>query len=703
MQTRFPRPARLVSALALLALATSMNLCNAAELPVKRIVLYKHGVGFFEREGIVPAGEEARLSFQTADMNDVLKSLTVTDASGNRISAIRYDSNETLDQRLARYPFSPGREQPFNRFLDGLKGVRVELKIGDRLTRGEILGARGLAPSSDAEKRPALEQISLLLDSGELATYDLAAVTSIRLLDPTLEDQLRQYLQTLGQSKAREQRRIFIDFAGPGAHNLRIAYISPTAIWKSSYRLTLEQPNSILEGWAIVDNTTDEDWNNVNLSVVSGRPISFVSLLDTPRFGQRAIAELPADRAAGPVVYAGGVDVISRIPSAGLPMAVGALNAMGFTNGGGGGTGGGIYQKQSVNNGIIGSVLSGVGAVPPPPSEFAKLDPSSVQGATGTTLGELFEYHFASPVTVKKNESAMLPFLQNQISARKLLIYTDNDGEHPVNAAEITNDTAKTLDGGPITVYEGGAYAGEALFETLKAGDKRLIGYAVDYGTRITSSFNSASRSVREVHVANGFLSIRYSDRSIRAYTIANVDAKPKTLILQQDGVSQYTVLSPKPIERTATAYRFEADLRPNSSRELKVELEQVTQTAEAIATSTPDFLMTLVANKDLSPSNRSQLSAVVDLDRQIADTSAQLEATKSQIAGLSEDQTRLRQNIDSLNRVKGQEEQVRAYSDGLSKNETQLAGLRDRERNLSLRKSSLDTRLRTAISELQF
>ncbi|MGA8594856.1 MAG: hypothetical protein WB676_08940 [Bryobacteraceae bacterium] len=696
MQTRISRRAWLVSALALLAVAAPVNLCYAAELPVKRIVLYKHGVGFFEREGIVPAGEEARLNFQTADMNDVLKSLTVTDAAGNRISAIRYDSNETLDQRIARYPFSPGNAQPFNNFLDGLKGAHVELKVADHLTRGAILGACSLAPPSDAEMRPAVEQISLLLDSGELATYDLAAVTSIRLLDAHLEEQLRQYLQTLGQSKAREQRRIFIDFAEPGAHNLHVAYISPTAIWKSSYRLTLEQPNSILEGWAIVDNTTDEDWNNVNLSVVSGRPISFVSLLDTPRFGQRAVAELPADRAAGPVVYGGSVDRLVQ-----PPRQVAALG-----EGSGGGMGGGTYQAQS--GGVIGGVLSGVGSgsgngYGPALAQSVRVEPSSVQGATGATLGELFEYHFASPVTVKKNESAMLPFLQNQISARKLLIYTNNDGEHPVNAAEITNDTAKTLDGGPITVYEGGAYAGEALFETLKAGDKRLIGYAVDYGTRITSSFNSASRRVREVHVANGFLSIRYSDHSIRTYTIANVDAKPKTLILQQDGVNQYTVLSPKPIEGTATAYRFEADLRPNSSRELKIELEQVTQTSEEIASSTPDFLMTLIANKDLSPSDRSQLNSVVDLERQIADTSAQLEATKSQIADLSEDQTRLRQNIDSLNRVKGQEEQVRTYSEGLSKNETQLASLRDRERSLSLRKSTLDTRLRTAISELQF
>jgi regulator of replication initiation timing len=693
MQTPIPRRLWLVS----IALAAAINLCGAADLPVTRIVLYKHGVGFFERQGIVPMGEEARLDFRTADMNDVLKSLTVTDASGNRIAAIRYDSNETLDQRLARYPFTPVNDQPLTGFLDGLKGARVELKVGGTLARGAILGARGLAAPSDPQNRPAIEQVSLLLDSGELATYNLATVNSIRFLDPNLEEQLRQYLQTLGQSNAHEQRRIFIDFAEPGAHTLHISYISPTAIWKSSYRLTLAQSNSILEGWAIVDNTTDEDWNHVNLSVVSGRPISFVSLLDTPRYGQRSVAELPADRAAGPVVYGGSADVVAQVPSARVPIE---------GSGSGGGMGGGTYKTQSgAAGGVIGGVVSSTGAAPPSQrlSEFAKLESSSVQGATGATLGELFEYDFDAPITVKKNQSAMLPFLQNRVSAHKLLIYTDNDGEHPVNAAEITNDTEKTLDGGPITVYDGGAYAGEALFETLKAGDKRLIGYAVDYGTRITSSFNSASRRVREVHVKDGCLSIRYSNHSIRTYTINNVDAKPKTLILQQDGVSQYSVISPKPVERTTTAYRFEANLQPNSSREYKIELEQTYQTSDSITSSTPDFLMTLVNNKDLSASDRSQLNAVVELERQIADSSAQIEATKSQVTDLTEDQMRLRQNIDSLNRVKGQEEQVRAYSESLSKNEAQLASLRDRERSLATRKSNLDTSLRSAVSNLQF
>ena len=691
MRVSIPGISRFVSGFVFVLLAVALSAAYAAEIPIKRIVLYKHGVGFFERDGAVAAGEQALLEFETADMNDVLKSLTVTDAAGHRISAIRYDANETVDQRLSRYPFSIGDRQPFSTFLDSLKGARIELKIADRTNTGIIAGARRV---TDSGAKESSEQISLLLDSGDLANYDLAAVTSLRLLDPRLQEQLKQYLETLGQSRVREHRRIFIDFADHDAHNLHVTYIRPAAIWKSSYRLTLDPSKSLLEGWAIVDNTTGEDWNNVNLSVVSGRPISFISLLDTPRFGRRTVAELPEDRAAGPVVYSGSVDSLAQVPSAGLRLAERPRMGAGSGNGFG--------------SGAIGGVVGGVGAAPPPSAggQFIAnklMAPSTVQGATGATLGELFEYHFPSLVTIRKNESAMLPFLQNRIEARKLLIYTDSDGEHPVNAAEITNNTGKTLDGGPITVYDGGAYAGEALVETLKAGDKRLIGYAVDYGTRVTSAFNSGTRNVREIHVKDGVLSLRYSERDTRTYTINNVDSKAKTLILQQEGVSQYTVLSPKPVERTASAYRFQTDIPANTSRDVKIELEQVIQTSESVSSSTPDFLMTLVTNKDLDAADRRQLNGIVDLKRQIAETKSAWESAKSQISDLTDDQNRLRQNIDSLNRVKGQEEQVRNYSETLSKNESQLAQLRDREKNLALQQSQLNARLRDAIDALDF
>ena len=131
-----------------------------------------------------------------------------------------------------------------------------------------------------------------------------------------------------------------------------------------------------------------------------------------------------------------------------------------------------------------GGGFGGAALPPPPPPQFSSIAPAGL----AQEIADLFEYSIANPVTVRKDESAMLPFLQQKVSARKLIIYSDSTKPNPFSAAEIVNNTGKTLDGGPITVYDAGEYAGEALVETIKSGDKRFISYGVDLGTRIATS-----------------------------------------------------------------------------------------------------------------------------------------------------------------------------------------------------------------------
>jgi hypothetical protein len=457
----------------------------------------------------------------------------------------------------------------------------------------------------------------------------------------------------------------------------------------------------MLEGWAIVDNTTDDDWKDVRLSVVSGRPISFVSQLDTPRYGNRQMAELPEDRAAGPVVYGGAVQQQGEVrqfisnqliapaqaPAAGLMMEerMGKAYKVPPISGAVSGSAGGVAGGTAYRNGVYGDALS------------------AVSGATGATLGELFEYKFAGPVTVKKNESAMLPFLQDKVAAQRLLIYQEGGGEHPVNAAEITNKTGKTLDGGPITVYDGGAYAGEALFETLKEDDKRLIGYAVDYGTRITTKFGSGEHTTREIHANNGLITIHYANVEKRTYTLKNVDAKPKTLIIEQAARDGYSVLSPKPLERTAAASRFEVKLEANGQGTLEVQSEYPTFDSITIQNANTDVLATVVQNKALSAKGQQQVQKIIDTKRQLAQIDTDLAAVAGEVSDLSNDQGRWRQNINSLRGVPGQEEQVRKYAGELAESDVTLVKLRDQQHQFEQKKKVLDQDLRDQFQTLDF
>jgi hypothetical protein len=658
-----------------LMLAITAAAALGADLPVKQVVLYKHGVGYFERSGELAAGESARLDFKAAEMNDVLKSLTIEEKGGGKVTGLRYDSSEPLEQRLAEFPFKLGTGQPLSGVLDQLKGARVELKVGSESISGAIVGGR-LIPGDD--KRQQQEQVTLLLDSGELRNVDLTAVAGLRFTDPKLQAQFKDYLAALVSSRSKDKRSVYIDSTDAKARQISASYMIPTPVWKSSYRLIFDKSlQPTLEGWAIVDNTTGEDWTNIQLSLVSGRPISFISQLYEPRYVQRPVAELPEDSAARPVIHEGDFE------------AIGALVA---------GTGRDARRMAGPMPQMS----------PPAPASKAMMPRSEVQSsvaATATTrdLGELFEYQIPTPVTVRKSESAMLPFLQQKIGARKLLVYSDQSSEHPTNAAELTNATGKTLDGGPITVFDGGAYGGEALMETLKTGDKRLISYAVDLGTRITTQFDSRADIVREIHFRRGILTARAAGVETKTYTIRNVDQKPKTLIIEHPVRPGYRLIDRKPTDTTASAYRFEVKLAPGATEKFPLTEERVYDNTISLANATPDVLMIYVRNQTLSATARKQLDQIASLKSQIAATDAESRRTDSDIAALIKDQDRLRQNISSLNQVSGQQQQVQSYAKQLADQESKLAALRDRTGELQRKRVAVESELNAAIEKMEF
>ncbi|MCX6588887.1 MAG: hypothetical protein NTX13_20165 [Acidobacteria bacterium] len=633
----------------------------AAELPVKRVVLYKHGVGYFERAGEVPSGQTARLEFKPNDMNDVLKSLVVDEQGGGRVTGVRYDSANPAQSSL-----NVEAGVALAKFLDGLRGAKVDVELVAGRISGAIVSGR-VVPSTDQKAQQEL--LVLLTDGGELRTLDLAGANTVRLTDPLLQLKLREYLQSMAGLRTQEQRAVYIDGESTRARQIRASYLLPTPIWKSSYRLILGAA-PLLEGWAIVDNTTDSDWSGITLSLVSGKPVSFQSRLYAPKFIERPFADLAEERAVAPELYRGAM--------AGSPPPAAMVAPM--------------VKSRAARLDTA--------------AMFAEAAPAQSNVAvetTGRELGELFEYAFATPVTVKKNESAMLPFLQQPVQARKLLIYSDESLANPRTASEITNNTGKTLDGGPITVFDNGAYAGEALVETVKAGDRRLISYGIDLGTRITTNFDSEERQVREIRASRGVLMAKGSREETKTYTIKNVDPRAKTLIIQHPLRAGYKLIGVTPVEKTATDYRFAVELKPNAEQTFTVKEEFVVEQTYLLSSDTADQIEIFLRNPTLSPAGKQALGKIQALKAQIAAVVQSIQANQSQTAGLVKDQERLRENIRSLNSVTGQEQQVQRYARDLAERETRIVALRDQLQAEQQKRAALESELNAFLANVTF
>jgi hypothetical protein len=298
----------------------------------------------------------------------------------------------------------------------------------------------------------------------------------------------------------------------------------------------------------------------------------------------------------------------------------------------------------------------------------------------------------------------MMPFLQQKVSARKLIIYSDAGRPNPFSAAELTNNTGKTLDGGPITVYDGATYAGEALVETIKNSDKRFISYGVDLGTRISTNLDSRNDAVRELHARNGLLIAKTAQVQKKNYSVHNIDPRAKTLVIEHPVRTGYALIdTAKPIETARDVYRFEVKLAADASLDFPVTEEHVFDTQTSVSSLNPDGLLIYIRNKSISDAARKQLQQIADTKTLIANADTDKRSVAEQVTNLTRDEERNRQNITSLSSVSGQQQLVQDYARKLSDQETQIAKLRDREGDLDRQHASLQAQLNALIEKLDF
>ena len=272
------------------SLPIALDSSGFARLPVKRVVLYKNGVGYFEHNARVHGNQELAIDFTTGQLNDVLKSLTVVDLGEGRIGSVRYNSIAPLDERLRslRLPF--GEQVSNAEFLTALRGAQVDVRSGSSTAAGRLLSVEKERKQNGKGDYVDVTTFAIVTDSGDMRNFELGPGTSVRLAERDLSEEVGRYLNLVGSARARDLRRMTISATGSGDRNVFVSYISEVPVWKSTYRIILsDKPDQkpLLQGWAIVDNTVGEDWKEVQLALVAGAPQSFIQGISQPYYTRR--------------------------------------------------------------------------------------------------------------------------------------------------------------------------------------------------------------------------------------------------------------------------------------------------------------------------------------------------------------------------------------------------------------------------------
>ena len=656
---------------------------SAAELPVSRVVLYKNGLALFERSGAVKPGEPVRLEFKKSEMDDVLKTLVLTSSAG-AVTHLRYELDEPLDRRLADIGLSIPNGVNLATLLDQMRGARIVLGTTSGPVEGVVVSGRIAQMAQQAQKL----ELTFLTTGGELRIIDLDGVSSVKLADDRLQKRLTEALGAYQQAQSQERKSLWVETSG-AAGNLLARYLVPAPMWKSAYRLAFtDKDDATIEGWAIVENKSDSDWNNVQLTVVSGQPISFISRHYEPKYIQRQDLE-PAEnvaqfknleRNAAPQAAPGHYIAKAKL-GMGQQQNMLQMNAP---------------MPAGTPAGVAGGMLGSV-------NESVEVSSSVEPDTEAQEVGELFEYHFSHPASVKAGESLLLPFVQQKITARQVYIWDSGEGVHPQRAAKLTNSTGKTLDGGPVTVYTPEGYTGESLMSTFKAGDKRFLSFAIDLGTRVTTKFDTGAQVIRSFKAEHGLLTTKSVLERRTTYTVSTVDAKEKALLISHPVVGEQELISPKPEEKSDQRYLFAVTAPAAGSTSLTVVEQQPLEESVSIMGLNADQIVAWIAARKLSPEARQKLETLAAKKRDLSDATAAIQQLEARINALSADEGRLRQNIQSLNSVVSQRPQVEKWAADLAAKEVFIIDHQSRLDEARKKKAALESELAQLVEKLSF
>jgi len=483
-----------------------------------------------------------------------------------------------------------------------------------------------------------------------MRSVKLADVQRVRFLNPVLEGEFRRALETLAQSHDTQKKAVSLSFNGEGKREVRVSYVVENPIWKTSYRLVLSTKKDgkpMLQGWAIVDNSSEEDWKDVRMALVSGRPISFQMDLYQPLYVPRPVVEPELFASLRPPTYQGAMD------KPGVALAGG-----GFGGGGPGGTAPGMPpgfagadRARAGGAETRGLQADGKKAFKNLADAEMDLRKGVASSATAGELGDFFQYVIDHPVSLPRQKSAMLPIVQKEVEAARVSIYNERtQAKHPLLGLKFQNTTGMHLMQGPITVFEGSSYAGDARILDITPKDERLISYAIDLGTEVEPIAKNQPDRITKVKVNKGILYQTNKVRQEKTYNLKNRSEHDRVVLIEHPFRADFTLVSKdKPAERARDVYRFEVKLPAGKTASTEVVEEKDVNTTITLTNSDDNTMRFFLSQPIVSDAVKGALTKAIGLKGKVNDTAREIAQLQKQLKDITDDQARLRANLKEM------------------------------------------------------
>jgi hypothetical protein len=684
------------------AAAAAAPSASAEQLPIGQVVLFSSGVGYFQREGNVEGSTRIDLTFPTQDINDLIKSLVLRDLDGGFVAAVSYESRDPVDKTLKSFAINLHDNPSYGGILNQARGERVEVALqqGAANQPGTLTGTiMGVEHQKQAVGKETVDVELLNLWCAEgMREVKLADVQRVRFLNPIIESEVKRALEVLAQSHDVQKKAVSLSFTGEGKRRVRVGYVVENPIWKTSYRLVLakaQEEKPFLQGWAVVENPTDEDWKDVRMALVSGRPISFQMNLYDPLYVPRPVVEPELFASLRPVAYSGGMDNADRFGF--LPPGAGPG---GF--GGPGKVGGGTGMASGMGAGMAGEKTAGLRRADreeeamdamkrsvrapmagPAPSEAAlRLGEGMASTASAAKLGDFFQYAIDRPVSLPRQKSALLPIVNKDVEGTRVSIYNERtQAKFPLLGLKFKNTSGLHLMQGPITVFEGSNYAGDARILDLQPGEERLLSYAVDLGTEVNPVPSNDNGKLTSVKVVKGVLHSTTKLRESKSYTIKNRNEQERLVLLEHPVRHEFKLIdTDKPSETASDVYRFEVKVAPGKSETKTITEERLLNQQVQLTNFTDDQIRVFLNNTVSSPKVKAALQEALDLRWAVAKTTREIQEQERQLKTITDDQSRLRANLREMPPTAAA---YKRYLEKFDKQETEIEQLQNAMKTL--------------------